>query len=159
MSSSSAAKGNRSTVAAPEGGDGDIEGISRGDLNYVVDIKLFQSVPFERRLALRPLADFPEDRPLPAVLYQAARKALALTHAELSALAGVSKKTINDTENAFSLPSPRVAAKLRHIFEEMGCRFVSDGTRIGVMTTTTRKSLDERSRSQKVKDASRSSAA
>ncbi len=74
----------------------------------------------------------PAGETFPGGACQAAREMLGLTQQDVSTLAQVSRKTINDFENGKSEPGKRIIRALREALEERGARFCLLGDSIGV---------------------------
>ncbi|GJD91563.1 helix-turn-helix transcriptional regulator [Methylorubrum populi] len=122
--------------------------------NYIIGIKLFQcGEPYHDLLLFPKVNAYPPEKPVPGYLCQAARALLGLSQSDLRELSMVSKKSINDYENAFSDLSEGLALRLRQALEGQGARFVHGDGATGVVTGMARSELDRRSRSPRKNEA------
>lgn len=104
------------------------------DWEYSTAIKIFNledSVPAP--LSSLALAPMHPDQLLKGYLCQAARELLGVSQAWLWLHASVSKKTINDFENGFTLPKAALIARLRQALEGGGASFVQGHKVMGVI--------------------------
>lgn len=99
------------------------------------------------RLAPDEFTDLPKSEVVPGQVCRAARNLLLISQAMLSSQAKVSKKTVNDYENALSLPKPAILERLRVALEASGARFVVGADLVGVTISASRQDLESRSRS------------
>lgn len=102
--------------------------------NYSSAIKIFHQENCGPVLLGAPvLLPMPAKVGIPGCVCQAARKLLDKSQKELSAEAGVSKKTINDFENGFIEPKIALNNEIREALERAGANFVCGETAVGVV--------------------------
>lgn len=103
--------------------------MSFGIAEYTVGLFLIQGSRVARTDVLEvKLNVAPSALQFPGAACRAARRLLGLSQAELTALSGLAKKTINDAENGRVEPSVRTLAALRAALERAGADFmVGDG--------------------------------
>jgi transcriptional regulator with XRE-family HTH domain len=118
------------------------------DWNYTIGIRFFQSETRElRSLSDLVVNDLEQSELIAGVACRAARELLDLSQADLKAMSGVGKKSINDFENAFVALRPELVRKLRAALETDGARFVVGDDVFGVIVQASRELVDQRSRS------------